>query len=51
MGHKDLYGWAVSQKFPVNDFKWVEETSQLDEDFIKNYNDDSNEYFFEVDVR
>ena len=24
-----LYGWAMSQKFPVNYFKWVEETSQF----------------------
>ena len=23
----NLYGWAMSQK--LNDFKWVEETSQL----------------------
>ena len=19
----DLYGWAMSQKLPVNDFKWI----------------------------
>ena len=24
-----LYGWAMSQKFPVNGFKWVENTSQF----------------------
>ena len=23
----NLYGWAVSQKLPVNDFKWVEDIS------------------------
>ena len=33
-----FYGWAVSQKLSVNDFKWVEETSQFNEDFIKSYN-------------
>ena len=22
----DLYGWAMSQKFPVNNFEWIEET-------------------------
>ena len=33
-----FYDWAVSQKLSVNDFKWVEETSQFNEDFIKSYN-------------
>ena len=48
---KNLYGWAMSQKFPVNGFEWVEELSQFNEDFIKNYDEDSNkEYFLEVDV-
>ena len=48
----NLHEWATSQKLPVNVFKWVEETSQFNEDFIKNYNDDSNEgCFFEVDVQ
>ena len=48
----NLYGWAMSQKLPANDFKWVEETSQFNEDFMKSYNDDSNEiYFFQVDVQ
>ena len=23
----NLYGWAVSQKLPANDFKWVEDIS------------------------
>ena len=30
-----VYGWAVSQKFPKFNFKWVENTSQFKEDFIK----------------
>ena len=32
-----LYGWAMSQKLPVNDFKWIkkEELSKFNEDFIK----------------
>ena len=34
----------MSQKLTVNDFKWVEETSQFNKFFIKNYNDDSNEH-------
>ena len=33
----------MSQKLPVNDFKWVEETFQFNENLIKNNNDDSSE--------
>ena len=29
-----LYGWAVSQKLPVNVFKWKNNVSKFDEDFI-----------------
>ena len=48
----NLYGWLMSQKFPVNVFEWVEELSQFNEDFIKNYDEDSNKgYFLEVDVQ
>ena len=31
----NLYGWTMSQKLPVNGFKWVEDLSQFNEDFIK----------------
>ena len=48
----NLYGWAMSQKLPLGGFKWVEETSQFNEDFIKTDNDVSNEgYFLEVHVQ
>ena len=48
----NLYGWAMSQKLPVNNFEWIENTSQFNENFIKNYNEESNEgYFLEVDVQ
>ena len=41
----------MSQKLPLDGFKWVEEKYQFNEDFIKSYNDDSDEGFFlEVDV-
>ena len=49
----NLYGWAMSQALPVNDFKWVkqEDLSQFNEDFIKNYDENSNiGYFLEVDI-
>ena len=35
----NLYGWALSQKLPVYVFKWVEDISRLNEEFIKNYDD------------
>ena len=38
--------------FPVNNFEWVKDTSQLNEDFIKSYNEENDEgYFLEVDVQ
>ena len=32
----NLYWWAMPQKSPGNGFKWVEDLSQFNEDFIKN---------------
>ena len=47
----NLYGWAMSRKLPVNGFEWVEDLSQFKEDFIKNYDENSDKgYFLEVDV-
>ena len=34
---KNLYGRAMSQKLPVNNFEQIEDTSQYNEDFIKGY--------------
>ena len=42
----NLYGWAMPQKLPANGFKQVEETSQFNLDFRKNYNDDSDKGCF-----
>ena len=48
----NLYGWSISQKLSLNDFKWVEHISKINEEFIKTYNDESDKgYFFEVDVQ
>ena len=42
----------MSQKLPVNNFEWIEDTSQFNEDFTKNYNEESDEgYFLKVDVQ
>ena len=48
----NLYGWAMSQKLPVNNFEWIKETSQFNEDFTKRYIEESDEgYFLKVDVQ
>ena len=39
----NLHGWAMSQKLSVSDFKWVEDISEFNEDFIESYNDESDE--------
>ena len=42
----------MSHKLPVNDFEWTKDTSQFNEDFIKSYNEESDEgYFVEVHVQ
>ena len=41
---------AMSQKLLLNNIKWVDDISKFNEDFIKSYNDESDEgYFLEVD--
>ena len=51
-GVNNLYVWAMSQKLSVNNFEWMKDTSQFNEDFIKNYNEESDEgYFLEVDIQ
>ena len=48
----NLYGWAISQKLPVNGFKWINDVTKIDEEFIKNYNEDNDKgYILEVDVK
>ena len=48
----NLYGWAMSQKLPVNGFKWENNITIFNEDFIKNYDENSNVgYFLEVDIK
>ena len=41
----------MSQKLPVNNFQWIEDTSQFNQDFI-NYNEESDKgYFLKVVVQ
>ena len=44
-----LYGWGMSQKLPVNNFEWIKDTSQFNEDFIKSESDER--YFLKVYVQ
>ena len=42
----------MPQKLTVNNFEWIKETSQFNEDLIKKYNEESDEgYVLEVDVQ
>ena len=46
----NLYGWALSQKLPINGFDWVKKLSRFNERLIKDYNENSDRwYFLEVD--
>ena len=46
----NLYGLAMSQKLPVNGFKWV--NNEINEEFIKNYDENSDKsYILEVDIK
>ena len=48
----DLYGWEMSQRFPVNSFEWIKNTFQFNEDFIKTCNEQSDEgCFLKVNVQ
>ena len=48
----NLNGWAISEPLPVDGFDWIKDLSKIDEDFIKNYNKDSDKgYILEVDVK
>ena len=47
----NLYGWAMSKKLPVNGFKWENDLSRFNENFIKKYSKNSDVgYFLEVDI-
>ena len=48
----NLYGWAMSQKLPVNGYMWYNDyLSDFNEDFIKNFKESIDiGYFLEVDV-
>ena len=48
----NLNGWAMSQKLPVNGFKWINDVTEIDEKLKKKYNEDSDKgYILQVDVK
>ena len=47
----NLYGWAISKKLPVNEFKWLD-NDVIKEEFMKSYDEnDIKGYILEVDVK
>ena len=42
----NLYGWAMSQNFPLNCFKWFEDLSRFDEGFVKSFVKKAQKYVF-----
>ena len=47
----NLHGWAMEQNLPVGGFKWVKDIFRVDEDFIKNYDENSGiRYFLKVHI-
>ena len=50
----DLYGYAMSKKLPVRNFKWLDKDgiSKFNNELIKEYDENSDiGYIFEVDVQ
>ena len=42
----------MSQMLPLGGSKWIDETPRSNENFIKSYNDDTDEgYFLEIDIQ
>ena len=47
----NLYGKAMTEKLPVRGFRWMDNISKIDEDFVKVYNKNDNKgYILDVDV-
>ena len=38
----NLYGWAMCKKLPIDNFRWTEDLDMYTENFIKNYDENSD---------
>ena len=47
----NLYGYAMSKKLPINNFKWCDYLEMFTSDFMKNYDSESGTgYLLEADI-
>ena len=45
-----LYGWEMSQRLPVDGWKWIKKLFKFNKDVMKNYHENNDkEYLLEVD--
>ena len=42
----NLHGWAMPQKLPGDSFKWIGDISEINEEFIKNYDENNDKDIF-----
>ena len=45
LGANNLYGWPMIRMLPIDGFKWVNDLSIFTEDFIKNYDENSEKRY------
>ena len=52
LDENNLYGAAMSEKLPINGFKWMNDIPGINEKFVKGYNkkNSDKDYILEVDV-
>ena len=47
----NLYGKDMTEKLPVRRFRWMDDISKIDEDFVKDSDKNNNEgYILDVDI-
>ena len=47
----NLYGKAMTEKLPVRGFRWMDDISKIDEDFVKDCDKNNNKgYILDVDI-